>query len=723
MSFFQKIAFIFAFFYSFQALAWGNVCYSPLEMLALLSKPAPQKNSFQQSASSIRSKMKKLSRKQNQEAKKLDTYVKELKSSLNPNRFDRHPKDVAEGIKSYMELKSNGWDCEVYSQGFEILHLKDILFPQAYGQDPVLVETRDSVVLKGHWCDQVGGEWNSVSQRCYATSRSQCKGDWDNISGICYTRFTCKTHGGKWIQKKCVGAQRKLVLRKASGELIPLRKKGGYGQGVLSAKQDCEDRGQFWNSKTFVCMKQAPPAPAKPRANPHPPKAIRVASANANPQQGVQEDSQSQPAEYRMSIEPLKRPKPRANPHPPQSANANPQQTDSQPQGTQEDSQSQPAEYRMSIEPLKRPKPRANPHPPQSANANPQQHRFCKCSRDNKRILQVLNSAEYRMNAENTLIRPKPRANPHPPQSANANPQQTDSQPQGTQEDSQSQPAEYRMNAEPLIRPKPRANPHPPRSPQRRAVTAQNPQNCNKNQYWNYDLKKCKYKPRAQDLKVHIPQKIVSYEEGKCQDAPWKSKKYLKDHGVVDESFCNDFAQNVRKCKRAIQKLEDQLQLLDNYDRNYESLDRKLAQLRLEKYSSPVRNEEKTEARGACISCLEQLHSVMQPTPEQRFARNMGHTVNLLSGIGLSIFGYNQAKQAQKSANDLRVWQGYEAENNFAYNLSGIGLGFPFISQGLNGLRQVNQQNYCNPNLYNRGYMPQYNVGYYPNYTGFNRLF
>ena len=179
---------------------------------------------------------------------------------------------------------------------------------------------------------------------------------------------------------------------------------------------------------------------------------------------------------------------------------------------------------------------------------------------------------------------------------------------------------------------------------------------------------------------------------------PAKSPLFFESNGgVLINKFCQEFAYSskVQTCIENLEDLEEGLEKQNSISRRITEFSDKIFDLEekqaLNKHKTSALDS-KTEAQGVCIEC------------EVR-ERNHLRSLLLLGGGGmLSYYGLREARRAQQAANNLRVEQGFEAENNSNYSLAGASFGWPLISQGLAGLRQQNPY-VCNPHFFNNPYI------------------
>ena len=170
-----------------------------------------------------------------------------------------------------------------------------------------------------------------------------------------------------------------------------------------------------------------------------------------------------------------------------------------------------------------------------------------------------------------------------------------------------------------------------------------------------------------------------SNNQTSCKKSNWKKQEYFKNDGEVKDKFCDEYASNKRECKKALRNMKKYHRDLKRDSDKIESYERKLSDLDPDDYED---DKEETEAGGPCIGCYKKLQALYSPTTSQ----TIGNLALLVGGAGLSYLGVREGRKAQNETNELRSWQGYEAENNLGYSLAGLSLGYPFIAQGAYGL-------------------------------------
>ena len=171
---------------------------------------------------------------------------------------------------------------------------------------------------------------------------------------------------------------------------------------------------------------------------------------------------------------------------------------------------------------------------------------------------------------------------------------------------------------------------------------------------------------------------------------------HFKRGGEIDPKFCDKYAvgEDVGECRDNLEKALEAYKELEDFKKKKKERITDLEKIKDEKEddmemlededfnASLDGEEEETEASGLCLKCLAEVRRVTGPSGGQR----LGSGLAIALGAGLSYFGLRESRRAQASANEMLALQGFPAENNFGYNMAGLSLGFPLISQGIYGL-------------------------------------
>lgn len=175
-----------------------------------------------------------------------------------------------------------------------------------------------------------------------------------------------------------------------------------------------------------------------------------------------------------------------------------------------------------------------------------------------------------------------------------------------------------------------------------------------------------------------------------CNKTPdWKSSNYFKSNGKINASgFCNDYAttKSRKSCKRAIDRMKKTYVALNRYDQQKQMLEDEADELEYSSLTNTDTKLSKTEASGLCFECLKKVRKYSQPTSSEKF----GSALSIVTGSFLSMYGLKAARSAQNSANQTLIQQGFAAQPHHQYSFAGLGMGFPFINNGLYGLTKPN---------------------------------
>ena len=108
-------------------------CYSPVQLLALMS---PNKKSLN-SEEKIKKQIKALEKRMEDYEEKLDDVESDLGDSLDEAKLKDNPYSVAFEIRSYIENQQDGWPCaeKPTKRIIEKISLSDLIFPSAYAKD------------------------------------------------------------------------------------------------------------------------------------------------------------------------------------------------------------------------------------------------------------------------------------------------------------------------------------------------------------------------------------------------------------------------------------------------------------------------------------------------------------------------------------------------------------------------------------------------------------
>ena len=177
--FFQLSLLISFLFSPVVVLAWNNICYSPIQLAALMSKPKESRTSI----GNVRKKIRNVNRNIRQIERELDKQEGFLADSLSKELLQAKPSQVSGQIRDYIESQKGGWDCDEGGQSFFFQSylfldiLGHLLIPPAFGETGYSGETLGKGPISGNEpstagetktmedvstkCTKSGGVWNS----------------------------------------------------------------------------------------------------------------------------------------------------------------------------------------------------------------------------------------------------------------------------------------------------------------------------------------------------------------------------------------------------------------------------------------------------------------------------------------------------------------------------------------------------------------------------------
>ena len=223
---FSFVSLLFLFFSS-SVFAWNNMCYSPVQMAALTSKPKNKRPSTRKLRRHITGLEKKIDK--NNDA--IDDLEISLRDFLDASKLGEDPETVASQIREYIESQQDEWDCDSstgqsflfqFPKIFETLGY--LLIPSAYADATFLTEEEETFTdipgvnqtlcknTKGTWMTYENGETICIcpqgkkleGNRCVATTYVgiECsEGEVFNENRECVTK--CPT-GQELKGNKCV---------------------------------------------------------------------------------------------------------------------------------------------------------------------------------------------------------------------------------------------------------------------------------------------------------------------------------------------------------------------------------------------------------------------------------------------------------------------------------------------------------------------------------------
>ena len=201
----------------------------------------------------------------------------------------------------------------------------------------------------------------------------------------------------------------------------------------------------------------------------------------------------------------------------------------------------------------------------------------------------------------------------------------------------------------------------------------------NSNYQWNSEQKKCV--PSAATEPESEPEPEAEVAETDCP--VWKQDPAFGRGGRVQEGFCDRFASSPSSCKKALKKIKKLAKQINNASQEYADLEDELNDIEFS--TEDIKKSLKTEAQSVCFECLKAYWDRSRPTTGQ----TVGSLLTTLTGVGMGAVGYRLGKSADEQANQLRISQGYDVQND-NYWLSGMGAGYPFVAKGLYGLTKPN---------------------------------
>ena len=205
------------------------------------------------------------------------------------------------------------------------------------------------------------------------------------------------------------------------------------------------------------------------------------------------------------------------------------------------------------------------------------------------------------------------------------------------------------------------------------------------------------------------------WKNGKCDCPEWKKHPAFGSNGRVNKSFCEDYARDgsERQCKKALSRMKNLLRRLAELEKKKEKMEDALHNAEI---SSLSESEKKTEAGGLCFSCLKRVLNASRPSTGQQ----IGNMFNILAGGALGYAGYRLGRRAQVDANMLRIQDGYVPQVDY-YSLMGASAGYPYLARGFHGMTRNNTPRggwVCSPTVSPWGHRHNYQHG-----QGFNMMY
>ena len=740
--------------------AWNGMCFSPVQMAALMSKPKKSGVSTRKLNAQIRGLEKAIDKAYGQ----LDDAESLLEASLDQEKLKADPYDVARQIRDYIESSQDGWECDSSGQAFlsplffEIL--EQLLIPSAFGDEdkPMLKgadrESREPATASvgiEEQCKKSGGSWDKTNKRC-VSKKEQCqrrRGNWTWDGSNCVSKEEeCKKSGGSWdkTNKRCVSAfgnKGKAMLKvadrksrepatsvgieeqckKSGGSWDKTNKRcvsafGDKGKAMLKGadrenrgpatsvgiKEQCEKSGGSWDKTNKRCVSKKEQCESQQRTWNSKTKACcpKSKSRLLNGQCLGPEPKRPDMTEKQV-------------------CEANRRTWNSKTKACCPKSKSRLLNGQCLGPEPKRPDMTEK----QVCEANRRtwnpKTKAC-CPKSKSRLLngqclgpepkrpdmtekQVCEANRRTWNPKTKACCPKSKSRLLNGQCLGPEPKRPDM--------TKKQVCEANRRT---WNPKTKACCPKSKSrllngqclgpePKRPDMTEK--QVCEANRRtWNPKTKACcpKSKSRLVDNQCLEPKP----KKEPCPE--WKNHKAFGRNGKVHSSFCDEYASNKRDCKRALEKIKKRARRISQLKDRETQLEDQLSEAQIASLKDSTKD---TEANGLCFDCLKRVLYASRPTTGQ----NVGNALSLLAGVGMTAVGYNVGRRAQADVNMLRIQQGYDAQHDY-YSLMGAGMGFPFMAQGLHGMTRTNTPAGgwdCSPTMSPYGHAHNYQYG-----QGFN---
>lgn len=279
--------------------AYNSMCYSPVQMAALLSPP---KRSVNRSSNS-RAMQMRASRAIDKIEERLDEQQGNLADSLDKDKFTEKRNEIAKQIRRYIENDQDGWNCDSSSSSIFLPKSTLALF---FFQSPLLLdafagflipavfadvgsapdeETEDKVVINPNSirqrvpdnlsktrCQIAGRTWNSTQNKCcpngQGLSNGNCVamdacvesgGGLNTADGSCYcdSRYGLRKSGNRCVcleGQSFFTAQKRCCPRNSTAQGSP-----GSSQCVSNEPREvlpqsqCQRMGRVWSSAQNKC--------------------------------------------------------------------------------------------------------------------------------------------------------------------------------------------------------------------------------------------------------------------------------------------------------------------------------------------------------------------------------------------------------------------------------------------------------------------------------------
>ena len=200
------------------------------------------------------------------------------------------------------------------------------------------------------------------------------------------------------------------------------------------------------------------------------------------------------------------------------------------------------------------------------------------------------------------------------------------------------------------------------------------------------DKKICKKRCTGDLKRAKDSDQCVECPDPKKRNAGWQDDEAFEEKGEVNPDFCDGYAKKEGDCREALARMKELIKDLEEEKKLLRAAQKKLRKKELSLLSG-ASEEKKTSSNSLCISCVRRWRSMQNKLSGSQIFGNF-----LSAGLGAfgSIWGVNEARRSQASANEMLALQGFPAENNFGYSLAGGLMGYPFLARGFHGLTQGN---------------------------------
>ena len=195
----------------------------------------------------------------------------------------------------------------------------------------------------------------------------------------------------------------------------------------------------------------------------------------------------------------------------------------------------------------------------------------------------------------------------------------------------------------------------------------------------------------------------------------WHNRKYFRKRGQIKDTFCKDFAKDIKDCNRALDRLARRWEQIHKLYERIDVKEDELEELRDKAFDIEM-GDESTEANAVCLECVDAIRELNRPSPGQV----AGSIFSLVAGGAMSYYGYKAGQRSVNRSNIIREQQGFAPLSSAGASWTGATLGLPFIANGIHGLSQRNSQigNYnCSGGSFSpHAYGPHPNAGFHANF-------